>query len=400
MSLKNEKGDCVEGPKIAKDFNDAEATVNDVFNNEIKAAMFGIGDCKAPSPDELFKTGKLLKEINSTLIALIPKVFYGAKGILLKGKLKMLGKLYTTDLVNTEATSSGSSFININNDGDFASNTPIVEKICKIERQICEGKLRLLDNDGNPLVPKGIVESDSKVESYPDNDDYDPYDDDINMETNEIPCRKVLDDKKKKKKKKAESKAAANALDADIQIMNVASKRCDGKRGSSRKRRKVLLETPVHPDSDHASSLVPLNYAKPLKALANEEHVSTNTSVGRMDVLRNQTDEHVTPRQVTNVDELVLGEEKGQEDINPTFVNEGHDDNKDGLSGLRTQPSPVHYLDQHLEFVKKPARDTIMPDAEASNELSYICKTHGHRRDWHALTLGLQNEAECLPAVA
>ncbi|GJY18790.1 hypothetical protein Tco_0390281 [Tanacetum coccineum] len=72
---------------------------------------------------------------------------------------------------------------------------------------------RLLDNDGNPLVPTGIVESDSEVklifdetaylriptsgkdesdkgygtnslleqwrDSYPDNDDYDPYDDDM-----------------------------------------------------------------------------------------------------------------------------------------------------------------------------------------------------------------------------
>nr|GEU44611.1 hypothetical protein [Tanacetum cinerariifolium] len=75
------------------------------------------------------------------------------------------------------------------------------------------GKLRLLDNDWNPLVPTGIVESDSEVkvvydetanlmiptsgndqsdngyrtnslleqwkDSYLENDDYDPYDDDI-----------------------------------------------------------------------------------------------------------------------------------------------------------------------------------------------------------------------------
>nr|GFC59974.1 hypothetical protein [Tanacetum cinerariifolium] len=34
----------------------------------------------------------------------------------------------------------------------------------KIERQIGKDKLRLLDNDGNPLVPTGIVESDSEVE--------------------------------------------------------------------------------------------------------------------------------------------------------------------------------------------------------------------------------------------
>ncbi|GKE44825.1 hypothetical protein Tco_1472109, partial [Tanacetum coccineum] len=54
--------------------------------------------------------------------------------------------------------------MNIDNDGQFASNTHIGEKIDKIERQIYEGKLRLLDNDGNPLVPTGIVESDSEVE--------------------------------------------------------------------------------------------------------------------------------------------------------------------------------------------------------------------------------------------
>nr|GEU47769.1 beta-caryophyllene synthase [Tanacetum cinerariifolium] len=70
----------------------------------------------------------------------------------------------TSNLVNNEAISSGSSFMNINNDGELASNTPIGEKIDKIERQIGEGKLRLLDNDGNPLVPMGIVESDSEVE--------------------------------------------------------------------------------------------------------------------------------------------------------------------------------------------------------------------------------------------
>ncbi|GKC85358.1 hypothetical protein Tco_1141075 [Tanacetum coccineum] len=66
--------------------------------------------------------------------------------------------------VNNGETSSGSSFINVDNEGEFASNTPIGEKIDKIEQKIGEGKLRLLDNNGNPLVPTGIVESDSEVE--------------------------------------------------------------------------------------------------------------------------------------------------------------------------------------------------------------------------------------------
>ncbi|GKA56295.1 hypothetical protein Tco_0755367 [Tanacetum coccineum] len=70
----------------------------------------------------------------------------------------------TTNLVNNGATSSGSSFMNIDNDGKFSSNTLIGEKINKIERQIGKGKLRLLENDENPLVPTGIMESDSEVE--------------------------------------------------------------------------------------------------------------------------------------------------------------------------------------------------------------------------------------------
>ncbi|GKA98541.1 zinc knuckle CX2CX4HX4C containing protein [Tanacetum coccineum] len=59
---------------------------------------------------------------------------------------------------------------------------------------ISNGKLRFVDDDRNPLVLTGIVDSDSEVEvvfdetvnlristidSYLDNDDYDPYDDDI-----------------------------------------------------------------------------------------------------------------------------------------------------------------------------------------------------------------------------
>nr|GEV00726.1 Rop guanine nucleotide exchange factor 5 [Tanacetum cinerariifolium] len=51
-----------------------------------------------------------------------------------------------------------------------------------IRRNVWNLLLRLLDNNGNPLVPMGIVESDSEVkvrDSYPYNDDYDPYDDDM-----------------------------------------------------------------------------------------------------------------------------------------------------------------------------------------------------------------------------
>ncbi|GJX85181.1 glucomannan 4-beta-mannosyltransferase 9-like protein [Tanacetum coccineum] len=80
------------------------------------------------------------------------------------GEKKTVKKPRTTNLVNNEANSSGSSFMNIDNDREFASYTPIGEKIDKIERQIFEGKLRLLDNDENSLVHMGIMESDSEVE--------------------------------------------------------------------------------------------------------------------------------------------------------------------------------------------------------------------------------------------
>ncbi|GJS97290.1 hypothetical protein Tco_0804258 [Tanacetum coccineum] len=79
----------------------------------------------------------------------------------------------------------------------------------------------------------------------------------------EIPCRKVLDDKEKKKRK-AKEKITTQALAAPT-------------------------------DSEHVSSPTPLNQAKPLEALANKEHVSLPLSVGRMDTLRDQTDEHVAP---------------------------------------------------------------------------------------------------------
>ncbi|GKA63437.1 RNA-directed DNA polymerase, eukaryota, reverse transcriptase zinc-binding domain protein [Tanacetum coccineum] len=55
MSINNLVGDAVEGSKIADEFTltneEADAMVNDVSDQEIKAAMFSIDDCKAPSPD-------------------------------------------------------------------------------------------------------------------------------------------------------------------------------------------------------------------------------------------------------------------------------------------------------------------------------------------------------------
>ncbi|GKF79522.1 hypothetical protein Tco_0235090, partial [Tanacetum coccineum] len=107
----------------------------------------------------------------------------------------------------------------------------------------------------------------------------------------EIPYRKVLDDKEKKKKK-AEEKAAAKVPIVNIEAEMVVNK--DAGRKGPRKKRRVRVGPQVHPDSEHVSSPT-LNHAKPLEALVNEEHVYPPLSVGRMDTLRDQTDEHATP---------------------------------------------------------------------------------------------------------
>ncbi|GJX32651.1 hypothetical protein Tco_0242506 [Tanacetum coccineum] len=185
------------------------------------------------------------------------------------------------------------------------------------------------------------------------------------METTKILCRKVLNDKERRKKK-VEAKAAARAPDTDVQAEKVTGKRGAEKEGPSRKKRKVRQGTLVHQDSEHVSSPIPLNHAKPLETLANEEYVSTNASADWMNTLWNQIDEHVTPQPTVHIEKPVVEEGGNQEDVNPTFANKGHRDNEDGFSGLRTEPSPIHHLDQHLDSVKRPVHDTIMPDVEAS----------------------------------
>ncbi|GJV64440.1 hypothetical protein Tco_1475268 [Tanacetum coccineum] len=157
----------------------------------------------------------------------------------------------------------------------------------------------------------------------------------VDMTVAEIPCRKVLDDKEKKRKK-AEEKAAVNSSAADIQAEKVGIDKGAGKDGPCKKR-KVRARPQVQP----VSSPTPLNHAKPLETLANEEHVYLHDSAGRMGVLQTQTDEHVTPPHA-NVDEHATGGE-AHEDANATFVDEGHGDNEGVLSGLKTQPIPIRH---------------------------------------------------------
>ncbi|GJR38525.1 hypothetical protein Tco_1214209 [Tanacetum coccineum] len=93
----------------------------------------------------------------------------------------------TTNLVNNEANSSGSSFMNVNNSS--TSTTPIIDKIKKFKDLLSSGKAILMDNAGNPLKKVellGDYDSEDEVASV-DNDRahslaserVDPYDDDM-----------------------------------------------------------------------------------------------------------------------------------------------------------------------------------------------------------------------------
>nr|GEU73002.1 hypothetical protein [Tanacetum cinerariifolium] len=156
-------------------------------------------------------------ELKDNIVMAMPKItreghYICNVGVGYEWKPPKCSSCKTSNMVSNGATSSGSSFMNVDNDDEFASNTYIGKKIDKIERKICKCKLRLLDNDGNLIVPSGIEEGDSEVEvvfdetpnvriltsgkdgsdkgygtnslleqwrdSYLDNDDYDTYDDD------------------------------------------------------------------------------------------------------------------------------------------------------------------------------------------------------------------------------
>ncbi|GJW21911.1 hypothetical protein Tco_0032533, partial [Tanacetum coccineum] len=154
----------------------------------------------------------------------------------------------------------------------------------------------------------------------------------------EIPYRKVLDDKEKKRRK-ADVNVAANVPGANIQADRVAGNKDAGKEGARKKRR----------------------------ILANEEYVSPNASAGRMGTLQNQTDEYATPP-IVNASEFLTGGKGVQDNVDVAFANEGHGDNEGGLSGLRTQPSPVRLSGQHPETVEKPVRDKVAPDVESAQQ--------------------------------
>nr|GEY11942.1 hypothetical protein [Tanacetum cinerariifolium] len=76
----------------------------------------------------------------------------------------------TTNLVNNEATSSGSSFMNLDNNSN--GTTPIIDKIKKFKKLITSGQAILVDEAGNPLKKVeflGDYDSEDEVASV-DND--------------------------------------------------------------------------------------------------------------------------------------------------------------------------------------------------------------------------------------
>ncbi|GKB69288.1 beta-caryophyllene synthase [Tanacetum coccineum] len=160
-------------------------------------------------------------ELEDNIVACLPKIIWGdyyiysesTKEVSRSNPFEVL-----TSADNDVELGTNEGISNSADKGTFnvsSSNTPIVDKFDKIERQIREGKLRFVDDDGNSLVPTGIVDSDSDSEVevvfdetanlrlskngkdrsdkgygtnslleqwrdlYPDNDDYDPYDDDM-----------------------------------------------------------------------------------------------------------------------------------------------------------------------------------------------------------------------------
>ncbi|GJS58797.1 hypothetical protein Tco_0653581 [Tanacetum coccineum] len=62
-----------------------------------------------------------------------------------------------------------------------SSNTPIIDKIDKLELQMLDGKLIFVDDERNLLVPIGNVDSETEVEVVETklDDDYDPYDEEL-----------------------------------------------------------------------------------------------------------------------------------------------------------------------------------------------------------------------------
>nr|GEY36262.1 hypothetical protein [Tanacetum cinerariifolium] len=152
-------------PKVlfSKKLSDAEALymVRSVTDEEIKLALFNIDGNKAPGPDDFFSHGKLLKEINATVISLVPKMASPSKNVVGGEVCKAVKEFFLHGKLLKEERESGV----MNNKGlDEAFIEGISAKIKNID-----GKLRMpirgepLKSSRSAHVPS--VEKESKVEN-------------------------------------------------------------------------------------------------------------------------------------------------------------------------------------------------------------------------------------------
>ncbi|GJU96460.1 hypothetical protein Tco_1321216 [Tanacetum coccineum] len=186
----------------------------------------------------------------------------------------------------------------------------------------------------------------------------------------ELPYRRVMDDKEKKKRK-AEEKAATKVHADDNQAEAAVAAAAKG--AGVRKKRRVRASAQAPPISDHVSSLTPLNQAKSLEALANETYVSPPGSIGWMDTLRDQTDEHALSPHAAHAHQLIGGE--GGADP-PVF--EGHSDNQDALFGPQTRPSLAHPSGRPRTVPEKVAPEKFMLEAEATLKEQHVDLMYAH----------------------
>ncbi|GKB68653.1 hypothetical protein Tco_0930065 [Tanacetum coccineum] len=77
-----------------------------------------------------------------------------------KNGASTIGKKKQAEVSRHESDGKGS----LNVTHGSSSNTPIIDKIDKLKRQMLDGKLMFVSDDGNPLVPTGNVDSESEVE--------------------------------------------------------------------------------------------------------------------------------------------------------------------------------------------------------------------------------------------
>nr|GEX93147.1 hypothetical protein [Tanacetum cinerariifolium] len=138
-------------------------------------------------------------ELNGNIVAIMPKItregYYNCnicveyegktsqspKGISVRQKITFKLKQDFQPVSKKSTANTCGKKKNLKSTKEVSMSNPF-EVLTSVDNDMDLGKLRFVDDDMNPLVSTGIVDNDSEVEvrdSYPDNDNYDPYDDDM-----------------------------------------------------------------------------------------------------------------------------------------------------------------------------------------------------------------------------